>query len=164
MKTLILYTSSKGYSRECVLKLKEQLERQGETTLVEMKKNTVIPAVSDFDQVVLGGSVHAGQLSRVIRDFCTEEAEQLLQTRVALFLCGVREEDSGKAFEMNFPLELREQAAATGWFGGRIILSDHNVLMRAMLKKITGQPGDIIDERPEAVAAFAEELTSAGRA
>jgi menaquinone-dependent protoporphyrinogen oxidase len=61
MKTLIVYGSTYGYTKDCVEKLTKMLK--GEVTAADAEKDS-IPNLAGFDTVIAGGSIYMGRCRR----------------------------------------------------------------------------------------------------
>lgn len=158
MKTLVVYASKNGYSRECANQIANSL---GDGSIsVDCKKEVKKVDLGDFKAVVLGGGIQMGKTPGYLRRYATKNAATLQGKKIGLFLCCTETDPVGhqKYFENNFPAELVKQAQVKGWFGGRIIFAEHNVVTRAILKKILGNGNDFKGERPQSVLAFIEDL------
>jgi menaquinone-dependent protoporphyrinogen oxidase len=157
MKTLVMYASKNGYSRECAQQIASNL---GDGSVaVDCKKEAKKTNLADFGAVVLGGGIHVGKLPGYLSRYCAKNTTDLMGKKIGLFLCCTETDPAGhqKYFDSNFPAELVKQAQLKGWFGGRIIFAEHNVVTRAILKKIQGTGDDFRGERPESVRAFIED-------
>ena len=146
MNTLIVYAGKSGTCEEMVERMAARLD--GNVVRVNVKKDSV-PDPAEFDRVIVGGSIYAGSLNKKVSGFCTSYEETLLARQTALFLCSLREEDTEENFARSFPERLRKSAAAEAWLGGRFIFSQHNFVIRGMMKKIMGTDEDADTTRPE---------------
>ena len=153
MKTLILYASSHGTVRQCAEELRELLE--GEVELVDLKTER-LPALEPYGKLVIGGSIHAGQLQGRVKRVFDRVVEALPEKRLGLFLCSM--EKSREQFEKVYPAKLRAQAAAEGLFGGRMEPRKMNPLLRFVVKKVAGslETRENIDR--QAIADFARSM------
>lgn len=131
MKTLIIYATTYGYTKECVEKLKELI--QGETTIVNVKNETV-PPIEDFENVIIGGSIYMGQIHKKLKEYCSINLKGLLEKRVGLFLCCGLPENFEETIKNCFPKELLEKAIAKECFGGELRTEKMNLAH----KMITG--------------------------
>ena len=84
MKILIAYASKNGSTRDCVLRLAERMHH-ADVTLADLEKST--PSLDPYDVVVFGSSVRFGKLLPPATRFLKEHKHQLLQKKLALFLC-----------------------------------------------------------------------------
>ena len=74
MKTLIIYMSTHGCTKQVVTELAEQLN--GEVTIKNLKEDKN-PDFQNYDRVIIGGSIHAGQIQRKIREYCGSSSDSL---------------------------------------------------------------------------------------
>jgi menaquinone-dependent protoporphyrinogen oxidase len=157
MSTIIIYASSHGAAEESAAFLKERLD---DVELSNIKENMQID-IAPFDTVVVGGSIHAGQIQRSIRRFVTQNQDALLQKRLGLYLCCMYEgERAIRQLETAYPEVLRRHASAVGLFGGRFDFDKMNVIERAIVKKVAGVTESVSKMNREAMVSFIEALTS----
>ncbi|MEA5031881.1 MAG: flavodoxin domain-containing protein [Sphaerochaeta sp.] len=152
MKTLVVYASKGGYSRECAQKIAAGLTNGAD--VVDAKKDAFKTDIASYDTVILGGGILAGRLPGALRRYCLKNAFALEQKRIGLFICGTDPENHEKVFNSNYPAGLVEKAAVKKWFGGRILFADQKGIMRFVLKKMLKGENDVHAEQPEAVQAF----------
>ena len=115
MKTLIVYASTHGCTKTCAEKIEAGLT--GEKVVVNIKKEKA-PDLKAFDQVIIGGSIHAGMVQKKIKSFCVSRSEVLLNKKIGLFLCCMDKEKAQQQFDDAFPEKLRSHASVCGLFGG----------------------------------------------
>lgn len=140
MKTLIAYAGRNGSTRKTAERIAGQIGADAE--LVNLQKQPT-PVLTEFDHVILGGSILAGSVPKAMQNFITQQKETLLCKRVSIFLCCLMEEQIDQYFSRNFPEPLYSHAERKMWIGGELVLGDHNFIVRKMLKKITGKSEDI---------------------
>lgn len=133
MKTLIVYATKYGFTADCVEQLKTKLK--GHTEAVNILKGTV-PALSDFENVILGGSIYIGKVNKKLTEFCVSNLDALAGKRVALFLCCGMAEDFEKNLAASFPEALRKNAIAAECFGGELKTEKMGVLDKLVTKRI----------------------------
>lgn len=76
---------------------------------------------TDYDQVIIGGSIYYGSIHSLISDFIEKTTDQLLKKKVALFLvCMLSEETAAEQFNNNYSEELLAHSVADGFFGGTL--------------------------------------------
>ena len=66
MKTIIIYATKYGFTKECVDELKSQLN--GDVLAVDILKDS-ISSLDAFDQIIIGGSIYMGQINKKLRTF-----------------------------------------------------------------------------------------------
>ena len=152
MKTLVVYASKGGYSRECAQKIAAGLTDGAD--VVDAKKDAFKTDIASYDTVILGGGILAGRLPGALRRYCLKNASALEQKRVGLFICGTDPENHEKVFAANYPGGLLDCAVVKTWLGGRILFADQKGIMRFVLKKMLKGENDVHMEQPEALKAF----------
>lgn len=134
MKTLITYSTSHGCTEKTAIELKELLG--GEVHLINLKNNPN-PALEEYDRIIIGGSIHAGQIQKRIKEFCSGNVEELKTKELGLFVCCMEEGENAQKQLMNaFPEELHEVAKSTAVFGGEFDFEKMNFLEKLMVKRI----------------------------
>ncbi|MCF7949175.1 MAG: flavodoxin domain-containing protein [Spirochaetia bacterium] len=140
MKTLIAYAGRNGSTQKMAERIAGQIGSEAE--LVNLLKQPA-PEMTEYDNVILGGSILAGVVPKPLQKFIKQQKETLLSKRVHIFLCCLMEEQIDQYFSRNFPEPLYSHAEHKVWLGGELVLEDHNLIVRKMLKKITGTSEDI---------------------
>lgn len=139
MKTLILFTSHHGTTKKLAYQLAKDLGISDEC-VVDFKKNKNID-LSAFDLVIMGSSIHAGNIPSDFKKFLQNKINILLSKQIAIFMCAMEKTELKiQEFENNFPKELREHSLANGIMGGEYLFERMNFFEKFMIKKITGSP------------------------
>ncbi|HOZ15992.1 MAG TPA: flavodoxin domain-containing protein [Tenuifilaceae bacterium] len=134
MKTAIVYATSHGTTEKVANIIASKL---GNTTLINLKKSGHID-LTQYQQVIIGGSIHAGGIQRKVREFCQRNMVQLLQMRVGLFICAMNEPEFDNELKMSFPELLRNHAISKKVVGGEFIIEKMNFIEKFLVKKISG--------------------------
>ena len=153
MKTLIVYGTKHGATEKCSKLLKDKL--QGEVAVVNAKKDNV-PDITSFDNIIIGGSIYAGQIRKEIKNFCSKNLNELKGKRVGLFICGMNDKEVSTQLTNSFPEELLANATAKEYFGGEIIFKNMNFFEGFIMKKIAKADKDISKISEENINKFAE--------
>ena len=135
MKTLIVYGSTYGFTKDCVQKLAGQLEGDVVTANAMTEE---IPNANQFDNVIVGGSIYMGQIQKKIKEFCAANEKLLSSKKLGLFLCCGLPENLEQSMKNSFPESLMGKAAAKGCFGGELRMNRmklmHKMISNMMLK------------------------------
>ncbi|WML26971.1 flavodoxin domain-containing protein [Neobacillus sp. OS1-33] len=157
MKCLIVYCSSHGTTEKAVGFLIEGLD--GKVFAVDLKRDKEKLDLTKFDTVIIGGSIHAGNIQRKIKQFIRNNLDTLLEKNIGLFLCCMQDGETAiEQFNNAFPQELRKNSAAMGLFGGEFLLSEMNFLEKQIVKKVSGATIDQSNLDYEAIKEFASKL------
>lgn len=152
MSTAIIYISKRGATEKNVMLLKEKLT-DDTLYLCNLKSDSCNP--ENFDNVIIGGPIYAGQLSGKIKKFCKKHAAVLQHKKLGLFITCMDETDKVKEFlSNNYPEGLLNVACATGVFGGEFNFDRMNFLERAIIKKISGSTENISKINEKAIDDF----------
>ncbi|MDP3915270.1 MAG: flavodoxin domain-containing protein [Bacteroidota bacterium] len=134
MKTTIIYSTSHGCTEKVVHELSQKLS--GEVVIINLRKDPS-PSVADSDRVIIGGSIHAGQIQKRVRDFCTSNLEALENKEIGLFICCMYEPEVAREQIKNaFPEELHQMAKTEAIFGGEFNFEKMNFVERMLVRKI----------------------------
>ncbi|KUO49819.1 MAG: flavodoxin [Desulfitibacter sp. BRH_c19] len=157
MNISIVYFSSRGTTEKAARILKEYLD--GEVKLVNLRKSNELD-ITDFDAVIIGGSIHAGSMQGKVQKFIKNNQNLLISKKLGLFLCCMREgEEAKEQFENAFPKELKDIAIVQGLFGGEFIFSKMNFIERQIVKKVSGVTEDTSTFNENAIKDFANNFT-----
>jgi menaquinone-dependent protoporphyrinogen oxidase len=137
MKTLIVYATKTGFVTECVDKLAALLS--GRIDKINLAGRPPAVDVAAYDRIMVGGSIHAGRIQKVVKKFCADYTSLLATKKLGLFVaCLSKPEEAGKYFDDNFPRSLVVQAKAKACFGGAAYYERMSPLERFIIKKISG--------------------------
>ena len=111
LTTLIVCATKHGGTEKCANEPKNRLI--GQTELVNLKKSVEID-FNDYVAIIIGGSIHAGQIQKRVKRFCSNRFDLLNQKRIGLFVCRMEEgEKATNQFNEAFPKELMNHVSAT---------------------------------------------------
>jgi menaquinone-dependent protoporphyrinogen oxidase len=134
MNTLIVYMTSHGCAEKSAMILKDLLG--GEVSICNLK-NDKVPLLGPFDNVIVGGSIHASRVQKKVKEFCNVNEGILLEKKLGLYLCHMEEgEKALKQFEDAYPENLRKKAVAHGLFGGAFDFDKMNFFEKVIVKKV----------------------------
>jgi menaquinone-dependent protoporphyrinogen oxidase len=136
MKTAIIFDSRHGTTTKVAGMIRERFPDR-DVQQFQLNKNQSIE-LSEFDTIVIGGSIHAGSLNKHVKTFMKTHTATLLQKRIALFMCGTNEKELNIEFEREFPELLRNHSISNQIVGGELLYEKMNFLEAWMVKKITG--------------------------
>jgi menaquinone-dependent protoporphyrinogen oxidase len=159
MKTLIIFSSTYGYAKECAEKLKEKL--RGEHFLVNAMSE-VIPPIDQFDNIIVGGSIYMGHIHTNIKTYCNSNVGFLKNKRIGLFLCCGLVEDFEQSMNNAFPEELLKNAVAKECFGGELRMDKmkfvHKIITGIMKKAVAKEGKELPKPMPENIVKLADAI------
>lgn len=134
MKTIIIFSTKRQTTKKCVQLLEEKMDSN--VVSVELKKNTKID-LSNYENVIIGGSIYMGMLNRNLKKFILNNQEILLSKNLGLFVCAMAEKDElEEEIKANFPKALYDKAQKVYCLGGAFKLEEMNFLERFIVKKV----------------------------
>ncbi|MCY1722689.1 flavodoxin domain-containing protein [Prolixibacteraceae bacterium Z1-6] len=134
MKTLIVYSTTHGCTEKTASELKDFLE--GKVHLVNLKNNQN-PDITDFDKIIIGGSIHAGQIQKKVKEFCSKNITELQEKELGLFICCMEDGEKAQNQLLNaFPEALHKTAKTTAYFGGEFTFEKMNFIQKMIVKKV----------------------------
>jgi len=136
MKIALIYTTKHGTTQKIADYIVQNLS-SNDVILYNLANHPNID-FSLYNTVIVGGSIHAGSLDRLIRSFLRKNTVALLQKPLALFMCGMNKSELEQEFNNGFPEVLRHHAFSKQLVGGELIFEKMNFVERWMTKKITG--------------------------
>lgn len=134
MRTLIAYSTTHGCTEQVAHELKKSLG--GDVTLVNLKSDPGHNPIS-YDRIIIGGSIHAGQIQKRVKDFCGKNMDILLEKEIGLYICCMEEgATASKQFSEAYPEKLQMHAKAAGIFGGAFDFEKMNFVEKLIVKKV----------------------------
>lgn len=154
MKTLILYATKHGATKEIAQELAQALEG---ATLWDLKRQP-LPSLNDYDCVILGSSVYAGMLRKEAKAFAQENEKELRGKTLGLFLSAFTPGEPEKYLQSNYPKTLVDSAKAKATLGGIFDPAQSGFFDQLVMKMILKSSQYKSTLSSEAIRAFAEEL------
>lgn len=136
MKTAIIYASKHGTTEKVARQIQQGLG-DDQAQLFNLKRNKHFDLTS-FEQVVVGGSIHAGSIQKHLSRFLDQHRPELLERRLGLFLCCMHEKEAKNEFNAAFPEVLRSHATSRKIVGGEFRFDKMNFIEKALVRKIAG--------------------------
>lgn len=134
MKAAVIFASSHGTTEKVAKQIQHGVDR---AQLVNLKETKTID-LSQFDTLIIGGSIHAGQMQGKVKRFCKNNMVDLLQKRVGLFMVGMNEPEFETQFKNAFPELLRKHAFTSKCLAGEFLFEKMNFIERLIVKKVSG--------------------------
>jgi menaquinone-dependent protoporphyrinogen oxidase len=156
MKTMIIYKSTHGCTEQVVKELADKLS--GDITIVNLK-NDKNPDFENYDRVIIGGSIHAGQIQRRVRNFCENNLEKLGYKEIGLFICCMYEgEQARKQLNDAFPEKLHQFAKTEAILGGEFNFEKMHLLEKFVVRKVANVDQSVSKIDHEAIEVFANKM------
>jgi len=156
MKTLILYASKYGATKEIAQRISQKI---GNAVVCDLK-NDSIPPLADFDCIIIGSSVYAGSIRKEAKAFAAQNAAGLGEKICGLFLSGFAE-DNGY-FTTNFSQNLLDRIRAKGFLGGIFDPKKAGAIERFIIKIVMKQSGYVEKIDDDAIGRFVDTMKGKG--
>jgi menaquinone-dependent protoporphyrinogen oxidase len=136
MKTAIIYKSRHGTTCRVAEMIAEKLDA-GKNTLVDLSREQD-PDISVYDKIIIGGSIHVGNIQKEVQKFCQKHLRALLKKELGLFICCMDPDEGVRKleFENAFPKILRQHSKANGIMGGEFLFDKMNFIEKIAVKKV----------------------------
>lgn len=154
MKTLIIYSSMYGCTKECSEEIQKRLG--GETDIVSVKEASKLD-ISSYSHVVIGSSIAAGNINSQIKKWMKKYHELLITKKVNLFICSGEADEN--YFTKNFNEDLLAKANQKAFFGGRLRVDDMKGFVKFMMKAM-GKAADFDSLDKEKIESFSNQIIS----
>ena len=154
MKTLILYATKYGATREIAERISSNL---GGATILDLKQEN-IPDLAEFDCVIIGSSLYAGSIRKEAKAFLAKNADALNGKQIGLFISGMSKDESEneKMFTSNFPEAILKAAKVKSLLGGIFNPQKAGGVERFVMKIVTKQKGHVDTIDDEKIKRFVE--------
>lgn len=156
MKSAVIYASSHGTSAKVSEMIASGLGEDN-TVIFNLKENPEID-ISQFDAIVLGGSIHAGMMQKKVKEFVAAKSDEILKKPFALFMVYMNDKDFEVQMEKAFPPRLRENAISARGVGGEFLMDQMNFFQRFIVRKISGHVESVSRIKTDEVALLISEL------
>ena len=135
MKTAVIYASKHGTTEKVASAIADKL--RGTVKMFSLKENPN-PNINEFDRIILGSSIYAGQSSKAMKTFCKNNEPVLCEKRLGLFICGMHSNKVEQEKEMKeaYPEILQKNAIAIQFLGGEFLFEKMNFFERLIARMI----------------------------
>jgi len=137
MKTLILYASKTGVTKDIALMIKDSC--QTDITLMDVED---CPAnlLSQYELIVLGAPIYMGYVHRSMRKFVFKHLDFLITKRFFIFSVGADATiDLDKYLAMSYPKALLDATISTMYLGGEFRMESLNPIKRFITKQVSDE-------------------------
>lgn len=148
MDTAIIYATNHGTTEKVAQMIHGYLNKNAELINLKTNKN---PDISKFQNIIIGGSIHAGNIQKKVKKFINKRTNDIMAKKFALFLCCMDEKRAGEQFENAFPKELQEKSIYNALPGGEFRFDKMNFIERAIVKKIAGTDQNVYKVNEEEI-------------
>lgn len=157
MKTAIIFSSKHGTTTKVAEILAEKLGKE-DISLYNLKNNK-LPSLQNYDSIILGTSIYAGNPIKKTKIFAKKNLEILKTKKLGLFICGMDPGPEKHLEEMkkSYPNALLEHANVKYYLGGEFIFEDMDFLEKFIAKKVSKMQTSISLIHHENIEKFVKE-------
>ena len=153
MKTLIVYSTKHGATEAIAKKIADVLEN---ATLHNLNDGDV--SISDYDCIVLGSRLTAGNIHKKSLQFIEKYNDELQNKRLGLYLSGLEKSGEEGFFKHNFSQAILDKAAAKAFLGGIFDPAKCGFAERKILKAVSNLDAYTSTVDEDRINSFAQEL------
>jgi len=145
MKTIILYATKHGATREIARRISEQIDG---AEIHDIKQGS-IPDLTGYDCIIVGSSIYAGMIRKEAKLFISQNAELLRSKKLGLFISGMGKDKEKEVLSNAFSKELTDSAKAASILGGIFDPKKAGFFERLIMKAVAKQSDytDTIDNK-----------------
>lgn len=143
MRTLIIYYSKYGFTKECAEYLKNNIK--GEVKIANISDGSNFE-LSYYDNIIIGSAVYVGMVNNKIKDFCTKNQGILIDKKTSVFVCSGFSENFELYMNQNFDDKLIESLYCKEHFGGELRISSMSFIDKMITKMVSKSNKD--NEKP----------------
>lgn len=157
--TLIVFASNLGTVEKCARELFRRID--GKVDICNLKQRDFLPDISKYDAVIVGGSIHHGEIQEEISLFCNEHLELLATKRLGLFInCLYSGERAQQQLDDAFPEALNRIAVVRDYFGGEVDKLKLSFWERVVTSRIIKEADLVVAISKERIIRFANIMTA----
>ena len=158
-KTLFVYATRHGFTQSCVDWMIQHASPGCSAHNLIHTPNLSTEELEGFQTILIGGSIHVGDIQKQVKTFITTHKQVLLMRKVGLFLsCMDEGEVAQEDFNKAFPEWIREHATAVAFTGAAFYFDKMNLLERWVIKRIHHSSEDIEHHKYDEMKAFLKKL------
>lgn len=160
MNILIIYMSSHGCAQNVGSIIAEKLD--GYNVTLHNLKEKMLPHLARYEAVIVGGSIHAGEVQSKIKSYCERNQDILEKKILGLYLCCMEKgEVAKKQFEKAYPEKLRRVAVAKALTGGEFSFDKMSFFEKTIVKKMANVSDSISEIKYNVIDDFVDKYVAA---
>jgi len=152
-KTLIVYGSNKGTTRDMVYEIAKRLDKPSEffdckNCSLQLGNNGKIMKLeqinlSNYGLILIGTPMYMGAPLKAVKQFCIQNEAELYSHELGIFTCGVGTQEEDRAYIRKHIPETLIGKAYYSHLGGEIRENKMNLLERAAMRGFIKQRGSV---------------------
>lgn len=133
MNTLIIYTSTYGYTEEMVHKMVDESNRQFDSINILKNKNIDL---TKYENIIIGSCIYVGQINKELKKFLSNNHDELMHKNIGLFLVCAFEEQFKTHLINNFTSDMIDHSQIQVNLGGKLQKDKMNFAHKVLVNMI----------------------------
>jgi menaquinone-dependent protoporphyrinogen oxidase len=146
---LVVYGTTEGHTARIAARIADAIRSEGHEVEVHDAKEVRKQApAGEFDGIIVGGSVHAGEHQSSLKDFVKHNRALLERVPSAFFSVSLTAADSDEEAAADTRMMVERFVSETGWkparvetIAGALVYTHYNIFIRHMMKLIVKRGG-----------------------
>lgn len=155
--TLIVFASNHGAVEKCARELFRLLD--GKVDICNLNHREYTPDLTKYDRIIVGGSIHSGEIQETIAQFCNQHLNMLASKHLGLFIsCLYSGDKAQQQLDEAFPEKLNKSAVVRDYFGGEINADKLSFWERIITNQMIENEDLVVKLSKERIHKFAETM------
>lgn len=156
MKTAIIYSSKYGTTEKVAYLIGKQLSAD-EVDYISLKDDK-LPDIEEYDKIIIGTSIYAGNTTKEMRAFCFNNRELLQNKKLGLYICCMIKKQEDSQLDKAYPPYVSKFAIAKEALGGEMLFDKMNFFERFLCRKIMKVNSSVSALNHDAITAFSQKM------
>lgn len=148
MKTLILYDTINGFTKDCAQNIST---RVNDSSVYEISSEEF--RLEDYETILIGAPIYRSKINKNVIDFITEKMAKLLDKKLGMFCAGMNKQEFHLAVQNSLPVEFFYRAKIVHC-GGKINFAQLSLLQKLTVKRRLGIKASVSLEKKEEMTKF----------
>lgn len=133
----IFYASKYGFTKKVIGLIQDKCNQPSVAVDLAHHNHDIEQVLKNSEKVIIGGSIYMGKIQDSVSEFLEDYKEELLGKEIALFVCGLQDEDTIQIeMNQNFPLLVLDRAKSIVWLGGGVDFEKLHWIDKMITKKV----------------------------
>lgn len=156
MKTAIVYSSKHGTTGKIARLIGEQFI-DDEVDYISLKENKTTH-IQEYDRIILGTSIYAGNPSAEMKKFCSNNRSVLDKKKIGLFICCMLKKREQEQLTNAYPKFLHKVAVTERALGGELLFDKMNLFERFLTRLVMKVKTSVYEINDDAIKLFTNEM------
>lgn len=135
MKTLIVYASKYGFTKEVVDQIKQSISHS--CNVVNIKNENISKqAIESVDNIIIAASMYVGAINKKMQEFIASNETDLMKKNIGIVVMAMQKDDVENEITSNFSKELLNHSTFAEWIGGKFNIEKMSWMDKMIVKKV----------------------------